>query len=352
MSKPSRDPLDNFDLVSPYAEGWARDRDAQSSTEPAAPRPVGIETDHDAQILDEIEASLRAMIEINHTEPAKLTDVSRAAAAKLSQELEQQRDEEADRDNGQDSAAPHAAHQTHQFAADMETVRDALHDPRTPPWLLSRAIDTEPIPEPVDEHWPRPKNRNGAGSKTNKMFLRFGLAATGAAIVAVIAIKDIPSVVMNTIGGPISELSTNAAAVFNEGRTSPLQARMDAVQKEQERAGEPGLRFAVANADPQARPIAVKTEPIGRAAEPRRETVMTPWPAPETTRRQEPAGGQPSQPAQQQAQPPVETPAASSGVASENTAKPRSLSNEEIAVLRKMGDDYISSGDFVGARSV
>src|SRR5690349_6053059 len=52
MSKPSRDPFDHFDHVSPYAAGWARDRDAQPSTElPAPPRPAGIETDHDAQIL-------------------------------------------------------------------------------------------------------------------------------------------------------------------------------------------------------------------------------------------------------------------------------------------------------------
>jgi hypothetical protein len=357
MSTPSPVPLDDFDPVSPYAPKWAHGQNPDTPAEPQ--RPAGIETDHDARILDEIESSLRAMIESAHSgdAPARLSDVSRAAAEKLAEqeEIEQAYDEAAPAAE-QAPVEPHLdRHDTRQLAADMATVRDAIRDPRTPPWLLSRSLDPEPIPEPVGEHWPKPRSRARNGSRANKMFLRFGLAATGAAIVAAIAIKDVPGLIMEMVRGPISDLSTNAAAVFNEGKATSLQARMDAVQKDQERGR---LQYAVASEAPQARPIPVKTESVGRAAEPRRETVMTPWPSPETTKQQEPTGWQSSTPAQTTVQPPVpaqapapaQMPAATPKPAADNPS--RLLSAEEIAMLRKMGDDYISSGDFVGARAV
>lgn len=373
MSTPSPVPLDNSDPVSPYAPKWAH---GQSPDLPAEPqRPAGIETDHDARILDEIELSLRAMIESAHSgdAPARLSDVSRAAAERLAEREDMKQPYDVHEEPLEPAADPVQAephldrHDTRQLAADMATVRDAIRDPRTPPWLLSRSLDPEPIPEPVGEHWPKPRSRARNGSRANKIFLRFGLAATGAAIVAAIAIKDVPGFIMGIVRGPISDLSTNAAAVFNEGKATSLQARMDAVQKDQDRGR---LQYAVASEAPQARPIPVKTEPVGRAPEPRRETVMTPWPSPETSKQQEPAGWQSSAPAQTTAQPPVppqapaqvqppapapvpmqaQVPAAPSRPAADSPL--RRLSAEEIAMLRKMGDDYISNGDFVGARAV
>jgi hypothetical protein len=50
-------------------------------------------------------------------------------------------------------------------------------------------------------------------------------------------------------------------------------------------------------------------------------------------------------------QTPAQTTPSASGDASDNGPS-LSLSSEEIVMLRKMGDDYISSGDFVGARAV
>ncbi len=365
MSTPSPVPLDNHDAVSPYAPKWAHDPNPETTIPPL--RPSGIETDHDARILDDIESSLRAMIESAHSgdDPVRLADVSRAAAERLAEQ-----EEEADREQAYDplqdgeAIAEHAMaehrtdHDTRHLSADMATVREAFRDPRTPPWLLSRTLDPEPIPEPIDEHWPKPRSR-GHGGRGNKLFLRFGLAATGAVIVAAIAMKDVPSLVIDFVRGPIANLSNNAAAVFNEGKATPLQARLDAVQKEQERGTSGSLRYAVASDTAPQRAIPVKTESVGRAAEPRRETVMTPWPSPDNARRSEPAGWPSSAPAQAATQPPAPEPrpAAASApaiakTASDIAAPSRELSAEEIAMLRKMGDDYISSGDFVGARAV
>jgi hypothetical protein len=366
MSTPSRVPLDNFDPVSPYAPKWAHGQNPDTPAQPQ--RPAGIETEHDARILDEIEASLRAMIETAHNneEQMRLSEVSRAAAERLAEQEEPEQEYDAVQDEQPLAEAPaaelHADRpNSRQMAVDMATVREAIRDPRTPPWLLSRSLDPEPIPEPVGEHWPKQRSRNRSG-RANKLFLRFGMAATGAAIVAAVAIKDVPALVMEFVRGPITDLSTNASAVFNEGKASSLQARLDATQKEQERGSGGSLRYAVASEPPQARPIPVKTEAVGRAAEPRRETVMTPWPSPEAVKRQEPAGWQSSAPAQAAAQPPVQAPAkpaaqpqtsaVAPSAAHDTVAPERELSAEEIAMLRKMGDDYISNGDFVGARGV
>lgn len=366
MSTPSPTPLDNFDTVSPYAPRHARNQNPDTPDETA--HPPGIETAHDARILDEIEASLRAMIMIDHggDETSRLADVSRAAAEQIARQKQQEQQEQDlqqqdlqkqdlppksrhaadDGSAAQDDEPQTGRRDPHQFAADVATVREAFRDPRTPPWLLSRSLDPEPIPEPVDEHWPQPRKRKRGRSKSNRLFLRFGLAATGAAIVAAVAIKDIPSLVMEKVRGPIVELSTNAMAVFNEGKTTTLQARIDAAQKEQDRSLAPSTSDAVGKAERQAKAIPVKTEAIGRAPE-QRETVMAAWPAPDAVKKPEPAGWQ-ATPAREpvQAQTPAPAPA------KDSPAPSRDLSEEEIAMLRKMGDDYISSGDFVGARTV
>jgi hypothetical protein len=352
MSTPSPLPLDQFDPVSDDAPG--RSRNQTPDTPEETELPPGIETDHDARILDEIEASLRAMITSSHggDEVSRLADVSRAAAEKLAHRQElQNAEQDADEDMRATShldEPPTERSDPRQFSADVATVRAAFRDPRTPPWLLARSLDPEPIPEPVDEHWPQPRKSSRRRSKANSLFLRFGLAATGAAIVAAIAIKDIPSLVLEKVRGPIVELSTNASAVFNEGRASTLQARLDAAQKQQAPAPAPSTRVALASVDPQAQAIQVKTEAIGRAPE-QRETMMTRWPVPDAVKRPEEAAWQ-SPPSRESA---TARPPASAPTAANTTAEPtRSLSEEEIAMLRKMGDDYISNGDFVGARTV
>lgn len=349
MSTTSPLPLERFDPVSPDAPGRARSQSPDIAEEQE--HPPGIETDHDARILDEIEASLRAMITSSHggdEEVSRLADVSRAAAERLAQQQELQDSDETDESSPGLTQSANKAERSdpHQFSADVQTVRAAFRDPRTPPWLLARSLDPEPIPEPVDEHWPQPRKRSRGRSKANSIFLRFGLAATGAAIVAAIAIKDIPSLVIEKVRGPMAELTTNASAVFNEGRASTLQARLDAAQKQQDPSPAPSARFAVASADPQPKAIPVKTEAIGRAPG-QRETVMTAWPAPDAVKKPEPAGWQ-APPSREpvQAQTPAPAPA------KDGPAPSRNLSEEEVAMLRKMGDDYISSGDFVGARTV
>lgn len=349
MSTMSPFPLDRFDPVSPAAPERTRDHSPDMPGEPE--HPPGIDTDHDARILDEIEISLRAMIASSHggdEEVSRLADVSRAAAERIAQQQELQTADETDQDSPAvtTSASETGRSDPHQFSADVQTVRAAFRDPRTPPWLLARSLDPEPIPEPVGEHWPRPRKRSR--SKANSIFLRFGLAATGAAIVAAIAIKDVPSFVMDKIRGPIVELSANASAVFNEGRASTLQARLDAAQKQQDQSPAPSTRVALASADPQAKAIPVKTEAIGRAPQ-QRETVMAAWPAPEAVKQPEPAGWQ-APPSRESVA--AQVPAAAPATTKASAPPTRNLSEEEIAMLRKMGDDYISSGDFVGARTV
>lgn len=359
MRTPSPVPLDDFDTVARHAQRPVHELtdDGRATRDSPAddPRhPPGIETDHDARILDEIEASLRALITAAHGDDAeaRLTDVSRMAAEALAEQQlvdEPAVDEIASEPQAAGQYVPEQRHEipeAHNLVADIATARAAFRDPRTPPWLLARSLDPEPIPEPVDEHWPQPRKRSRGRSKANSLFLRFGLAATGAAVVAAVAVKDIPTLVLDYVRGPIEHLSTNAAAVFSEGKAPSLRARMDGVQKEQDRASEPALHFAVASADPRA--IPVKTETIGR--EPRKETVketvMTPWPSPDAAKRNEPAHWQP---------PSVQMPAASaapSPVPARDSATTRPLNPEEIAMLRKMGDDYIAAGDFVGARAV
>jgi TPR repeat protein len=77
---------------------------------------------------------------------------------------------------------------------------------------------------------------------------------------------------------------------------------------------------------------------------------MTPWPSPEAAKRRESADWQsPPAPAPAQASAPV---AASAPARTTSAASARPLNGEEIAMLRKMGDNYIAAGDFAGARAV
>lgn len=356
--------IDRFDPASSLAPKHAHDRPAKakSATKSQAERrhAAGIETDHDARILDEIELSLRAMISTDPgaEPPERLSDVSRFAAEEIAQQkyLEQacaREQQLKDRAGAQpraetshDAGSPESP-KPKQFAADVASVREALHDPRTPPWLLARSLDTEPIPEPVGEHWPQRRKPRLA----NRVILHLGLAATGAAIVAAIAILDVPGAVIDSLRSPFTDLSSNAATVFNEGKASRLQPGAEAVQQERDRvtpeAKEAVLRKALlASADPKTHAVPVATETVARPKEVPPETVTAPWPSPETAKRSEPSGWH------EAPVPPAPPQAAAPKPAGGNAASSRALDQEEIAMLRKMGDDYISSGDFVGARGV
>ena len=81
-----------------------------------------------------------------------------------------------------------------------------------PPAFLAPSM--EPIQ--FNEPWPkaRPRRRNGSAS----LLVRFGLAASGAAVVALFALPDMRSRLYNTVSEPLAGLSSNAAAVFGEGK--------------------------------------------------------------------------------------------------------------------------------------
>ena len=188
MRTPSPVPLDHFDTVARYAQRPVHeltdDNEAtRDSPGDEARHPPGIETDHDARILDEIEASLRALIIADHNEDdedARLTDVSRMAAEQLA---EQQLDDQPAAD--ETASEPQAAERrqpempdTHSIAADITTVREAFRDPRTPPWLLARSIEPEPVPRAGGRALAA-RASDVKRKKSNSLFLRFGLAATG-----------------------------------------------------------------------------------------------------------------------------------------------------------------------------
>jgi len=317
----------------------------------AEDQPGGPEADQDARLLDEIELSLRAMIDgnVGREHPERLSDVSRLASQEIAErrvarDVVEVRSQPADLShesadsfhNADEEAEPVS---NHQIATDVETVREAFRDPRTPPWLLSRTLDPEPIPEPVGEHWPQSRRRGMA----SRIFATFGLAAAGAAIVGVIAVMDVPSLIQQTMRG----LSSNAAAVFNEGKASSLRVRVEAAQKETRAASsDPGMRYAVVIPPSHDSAVQVKTESISQAPE-RREPATASWPSPDQAKRSEPAGWQVTPSAE-----PDRAPAVAPERPRESASPTRVLTQEEIAVLRKMGDDYISSGDFVGARGV
>ncbi len=361
MSTTSPRPLDDLTpeptTVPKRVRRRAAKMDVAAEPTSVALRPAGIHTDHDARILDDIALGLRAMIECTRSnrEPERLSDVSRLAADEIAHQQylkrlcepqegrEEQEQPIARDDDEQIRPEPEA---TEPLAADVTTAAEAIPHPRTPPWLLARSQETEPIEKTADEQWPRPRKHNNS----NSIFLRFGLAATGAAVVVAIAVKDIPSMVTDMVRGPLFDLSSNAAAVFNEGKASRLQARMEAAQRQDRLPEQPQaapMRLALASAEPQPRAVPIRLQDFAHVLETRREAAMTPWPSPEAARRPEPGGWHET---------PGRVPTPMQYAAPEqsraNALPKRTLSEEQVAMLRKTGDDYISSGDFVGARAV
>ena len=345
MSTPSVKPL-NGDLVSPYAPKWARDEaeavieteivieavaETKTETETEAPQitvsdepdwslnPAAVARDEDADALRQVERSLREMIAAKHdgepAEPMRLSDVAKLAADRIALE------------------------------GTPDLVIEGL---RVPPSMVPRSLEPSPVPEP----WPRPRTRVSNGLAP--LFVRFGLAATGAAAVATLVVQDVPSSLYGKLRGPISELSTNAAAVFNQGKAS-MPVRLADMAREQERtsaSSRPSADATVGSAPPDPprnQLAAIKSDSLTTPSpELRKETVMAPWPAPQS----EPA--QRSEPAPR-SEPAIWLGPAERAPAAENAATrpaPRLIDAEEIAILRKQGDQYIAAGDFVGARVV
>ena len=428
MSTPSPQPLD-YDLISPYAPKHVREQPTPAlvaDSEPASPqkpRPVAIETDHDAQILDDIEDSLRAMIAAHHTNEAPESEAaeeqtsadhadresSAEAAPRLATDAPQGAKEEAERSSARGlppartidaletpSVAQEPYSPEHRFYETMRvqevlkqvaqqvalhTAREAAHepprvDPEPPQAEPEQRIETEhriegyrvppaflaPSMEPIqfDEPWPkaRPRRRNGSAS----LLLRFGLAASGAAAVALFALPDMRSRLYNAFSGPLAGLSSNAVAVFGEGK--PVLARDEpmttiavrtepiVVAKEQSSPGAPMQKLAAASPAlplPDQRSTARNDNnpPPARIPEAQlqRETVMAPVaviapPAVEAPNRSQPViwQGPPARAAANEN--------STSGVAA------RPIAAEELELLRKQGNDFINAGDFAGARGV
>ena len=435
MSTPSPQPLD-YDLVSPYAPKHVREQAAPAlvgDSEPAPPqkpRPAAIETEHDAQILDDIEDSLRAMIAAHHTNQAPEPDVTdetqsaEPADGELKAELAPALASGASRSGreealenpeqndppartidaldapslAQDRYSPEhrfyetmrvqqvlkqVAEQVAQHAA-RETTHEpmreanhaATHEPsraftsepslaapeqriegyRVPPAFLAPSI--EPIQ--FDEPWPkaRPRRRNGSAS----LLMRFGLAASGAAAVALFALPDMRARLYNAVSGPLAGMSSNAVAVFGEGKPilardepmTTIAVRTEPILVAREPSGSDAPMQKLASASPvPALPeqrIAARNDnnpPPARMpeAQPQRETVMAPVaavlpPAVEAPSRIQPIIWQ-GPPARA-----VANENATSGVAA------RPLPPDEIELLRKQGNDFIAAGDFAGARGV
>ena len=87
--------------------------------------------------------------------------------------------------------------------------------------------------------------------------MRFGLAASGAAAVALFALPDMRARLYNAVSGPLAGMSSNAVAVFGEGK--PILARDEpmttiavrtepiVVAKEQSSPGAPMQKLAAAS---------------------------------------------------------------------------------------------------------
>jgi hypothetical protein len=215
-----------------------------------------------------------------------------------------------------------------------------------------------PSMEPIqfDEPWPkaRPPRRNSSAN----LLLRFGFAASGAAAVALIALPDVRQRLVGAISEPLAGLTSNAAAVFGEGKPvlardepiAPRAVRTEpvVVAKEPDRSSAPMPKLATAGlapALPDPRSVVRNdNSPPARApeAQPQRETVMVPIapPAAEAPHNVQPViwHGPPGRAAANES--------ATSGVAT------RPLAAEEIELLRKQGNDFIAVGDFAGARGV
>jgi hypothetical protein len=317
MSTPSSKPP-HGDPAFHYAPEWAREEVTAAVMPPTEqldwpPHPPAATTDHDERVFRELDYLLGEMVAAKHggkpPKPVRLSDVSRIAAEQI----------------GEKRANRHSD----------ELVIDGL---RVPPSLVPRSLEPSPVPEP----WPRPRAK--ARNWVIDLFVRFGLATTGAAAVATLVVQEVPSLLYGKLAGPISELSSSAAGVFNRGAASSMPVRQAETAKEQERA--PASPAAV-TAGPAPLDLlrnqfaATKGDSLAMAPpEPRKEIVAAaPWPAPPATRSEPtiwlgPAG---------------RAPAPESATAG---SAPRPVPTEEAAMLRKQGDQYIAAGDFVGARVV
>jgi hypothetical protein len=379
MSTPSPQPLD-YDLVSPYAPKHARDPLAPPPHKEEAvsnPRPAAINSDNDAKILDEIEASLRAMIAAEHSAPKAAAPAEEDApeestAASLEEETPADEPQPPTIDALEAPALvedrlsqERRYHETMRVQEVLQQVSQqltqrashnaphaepepepepALEEYRLPPAFLARSI--EPIQ--FDEPWPkaRPKKNNSAST----LFVRFGLACGGAAAVMLFALPDLRARFFDTVGTPLTALSTNAAAVFGEGRpapardepVAPVAVRIEPVviAKEPDRSAAPVPKLASANLSPvmPEQRIAAVEEKVP----PQRETVMQPM-APQNVAPEQPNRSQAiwHGPAGRS-----ESDSPTTGVAT------RPLAAEEIELLRKMGNEFIAAGDFAGARGV
>lgn len=423
MSTPSPQPLD-YDLVSPYAPKYARDPAPQpAAAEPSPssrPRSGAIENDHDAKILDEIEASLRAMIDLEHkAEPEQDSPEEKASDEAPAPEKAESRDA---RDEAmtptidaldapslvEDVRTPEHRyidalrvqevmqqvaqqlanrnlHETppvqpqfvqepqpakSQFAPQPEPEKEP-EEPmqlyRLPPAFLARSMEPIRLDEvEEDKSWPkaRPKQRRSSAST---LFVRFGFAAGGAAAVMMFALPDLRARFLDTVGTPFAAMTSNAAAVFGEGKPQPVRnepiaavaVRTEPVvlARESDRIAAPIQRPAPAALPmpaPESRVAArIDSAPAAMPAptpsatpesQPRRETVMTPIAQPSAP----PAATQevPNRNAWQG------PPGRSEGETRTNGVAARALAPEEIELLRKMGKDFIAAGDLAGARGV
>ncbi len=422
MSTPSPQPLD-YDLVSPYAPKYARDpATPPAAAEPAPssrPRPGAIESDHDAKILDEIEASLRAMIDAEHQsepetdsseekasdetpvpEQAENRDAPEAMTPTIDtldapalaedartpehryidalrvQEVMQQVAQQLASRNMHEAApvqpqfVPEPQPAQPQFAPIPEPEKEP-EEPmqlyRLPPAFLAKSMEPIRLDEEEDQSWPKARTKKRRSSAST-LFVRFGFAAGGAAAVMMFALPDLRARFLDTVGTPFAAMTTNAAAVFGEGKPQPARSEPIAtvavrtepivLARETERVNAPIQRPAPAAALPMPAPeprVAARIDSapaVAPAATPaatpvatpenqqRRETVMTPIAPPAATQDAQnrniwhgPAGR-------------AEGETRTNGVAA------RTLAPEEIELLRKMGKDFIAAGDLAGARSV
>ena len=368
MSTPKNKPFYSY-LVSPYAPKWARDEairaeaslmtvDDHLDWKPREEREKNA-NQHDEKVFQDVENSLRDMVSAKHSgtppKPVRLSEVSKIAEEQLARDKEQSK----------------------AIGTPGDLVIDGL---RVPHSLMPRSLDPEPVPEP----WPRPRAKGH--NRVVPLLMRFGIATAGAAIIALIVVQDIPSL----ISEKFSNLISGASDTTGQVATSSMPARVAEVAKEQERAISEQQRAAFASASatanpapaPAAAPPVMVPTPVAApapapapAAAPAQITIATaapavaPAPAPERPRNQVAAKGEtpvPSAPEAKRETPNAPWPQIRSEPAiwlgpagraptresATTGSAPRPVPPEEVAMLRKQGDQFIAAGDFVGARAV
>jgi hypothetical protein len=329
MSTPSLQPLDD-ELISPYAPKHARDQVAiadpvASPANDTRPRPAAIETENDARILDEIECSLREMIASHHLSDSEKIASDPAPAAT-------QAGDDDDASASEAKMAP-LAPRTHdpfsETAADAEQLARHLSERplRIPPAFLMPAPEREPDIDP----WPPVRMQTRRGFRS--WLVGFAFAAGGAAAVAMFALPDLRTLMVRSVGQPLADISTNAAAVYREGQV----------------AATTGRETASAQAPVQVAALPAAPAPLARPAMPR-ETVMAAIDTNAADPVADRAAGNPLANAAAPAPTPAFRPAEPRAPAP--PAPVAQLTPDEIALLRKQADDYIASGDFAGARVV